>query len=150
MIFKQVLFDDFHSMQLSSLRINCFYYISYQFLFFLVSWQPYTDHSLISFKINHEKVTPNSIWSRDWRKYDKMTLICELSVLDWNFSSDLVQDYWNQLEVQLIAVVNKIAPLANVVNNTVETTTPSFIKIEMDWLNLSYNTYKVKCKKLFL
>ena len=23
-------------------------------------------------------------------------------------------------------------------------------KIEMDWLNLSYNTYKVKCKKLFL
>ena len=22
-------------------------------------------------------------------------------------------------------------------------------KIEMDWLNLSYNTYKVKCKKLF-
>ena len=57
-----------------------------------------------------------------------MTLTSELSVLDWNFSSDLVQDYWNQLEVQLIAVVDKIAPLTRVVINTVQTTTPSFIK----------------------
>ena len=54
-----------------------------------------------------------------------MTLTSELSVLDWNFSSDLVQDYWNQLEVQLIAVVDKIAPLTRVVNNTVETNTPA-------------------------
>ena len=57
-----------------------------------------------------------------------MTLTSELSVLDQIFSSDLVQDYWNQLEVQLIAVVDKIAPLTRVVINTVQTTTPSFIK----------------------
>ena len=44
-----------------------------------------------------------------------MTLTSELSVLDWNFSSDLVQDYWNQLEVQLMAVIDKIALLTRVI-----------------------------------
>ena len=39
---------------------------------------------------------------------------------------------WNHLEVQLIAVVYKIAPLTRVVNNTVETTTPSFIKQKLN------------------
>ena len=30
--------------------------------------------------------------------------------MDWNFQSDLVQDYWNELENQLIGVGDEIVP----------------------------------------
>ena len=64
-----------------------------------------------------------------------------LGALDWNFKSDLVQDYWNELENQLIVIVDKIVPLTRVINKS---------KTEIDWLNLPFGCYKVKCKKLFL
>ena len=31
----------------------------------------YTDHELITFKINQEKNSPSVTWKRDWRKYSK-------------------------------------------------------------------------------
>ena len=84
------------------------------------------DHHFDTFKINQNTNLPDPAWRRDWRKYDKPTLISELEALDWNFKSDLVQDYWNQLENQLIAVVDKIVPLTKVVNNSfVAAPTPS-------------------------
>ena len=42
---------------------------------------------------------------------------------NWDF-----QDYWNELENQLISVVDKIAPLTRVINKELPTTIPNFIK----------------------
>ena len=34
----------------------------------------------------------------------------KLQALEWNFKSDSVQDYWNELEIQLIGVADEISP----------------------------------------
>ena len=92
------------------------------------NWQTYTDHSLISFKINQETVKSEAVW----RKYDRQLLVRELALQDWNFKSDSVQDSWNELENQLIQVVDNLAPLAKVVNNSVAEPTPRFIKHKLN------------------
>ena len=43
--------------------------------------------------------------------YSTELLITRLSTVDWNIKSDLVQDYWNELENKLITVVDDLVPL---------------------------------------
>ena len=35
---------------------------------------------------------------------------------NWDFTSDSVQAYWNQFEIQLISIIDGLAPLTEVVN----------------------------------
>ena len=83
---------------------------------------------LISFNINQETINEQTIWRRDWRKYSKETLLSKLGLLNWSFELDSVQDYWNELENQLIGVVDSVEPLTKSRNNTVVESIPSHIK----------------------
>ena len=66
---------------------------------------------IISFKINQETVTEDSVWKRVWRKYSKSEHCWRLAAQDWDFTSDSVQDYWNELENQLITVIDGLVPV---------------------------------------
>ena len=54
---------------------------------------------------------------------------------NWDFQSDSVQDYWNELKNQMISVIDKIAPLTRVVNKELPTTIPNFIKQKINQRN---------------
>ena len=58
---------------------------------------------------------------------------------NWDFTSDSVQAYWNEFENQLISIIDGLAPLIEVFNCLNN-------KIEPNWLNLSYESFKIKCK----
>ena len=64
------------------------------------SWQFFTDHSLILFKIGQDKLADHTTWRRDLRKYSREDLLERLRSLNRSFNSDLVRDYWNELENQ--------------------------------------------------
>ena len=68
--------------------------------------QTYTDHSLITININHNKCEAEQVCRRDWRNYSKNSICSRLAILDWNFESDSVQAYWSELENQLIALID--------------------------------------------
>ena len=63
------------------------------------------------FTINQEKEKQEQTFKRDWRGYIAEELRQELLLQDWEFQSDSVQGYWNQLENQLVGVVDSIAPM---------------------------------------
>ena len=63
------------------------------------------------FTINQEKEKQEQTFKRDWRGYIAEELRQELLLQDWEFQSDSVQGYWNQLENQLVVVVDSIAPM---------------------------------------
>ena len=67
-------------------------------------------YSLISFTLTQDLSKPSTIWRRDWRRYSKDSLLVKLQALEWNFQSDLMQDYLNELKTQLVVVVDEIAP----------------------------------------
>ena len=70
--------------------------------------QAYTEHSLITININHNTFEAEQVWRRDWRNYSKDSICSRLAILDWNFESDSVQAYWNELENQLIALIDLV------------------------------------------
>ena len=76
----------------------------------------YTDHELITFKINQEKNSPSVTWKRGWRKYSKDQLCQKLTQLHRNFTSDSVQAYWNELENQLVNVADELVPMVKYTN----------------------------------
>ena len=52
--------------------------------------------------------------------------------MGWDFKSDSVQAYWNELENQLIAIIDDLAPLTEVINNELPNTVPVSIKKKMN------------------
>ena len=83
------------------------------------------QYLLIMFQITSLKSDPEVTIRRDWRNYTKKKLdpekLCQLLALkEWNFTSDTVQDYWDQLENQLVNVVDRLAPLVTHRNNIIE------------------------------
>ena len=64
--------------------------------------------------MHHELVHPPSHHSPGFQKlnrYTKEDLNNRLTTKDWNFESDGVQDFWNELENQLIEIVDELVPL---------------------------------------
>ena len=47
---------------------------------------------------------------RKIKQLQKDSLLSKLQALEWNFESDSVQDYWNELEIQLVGVADEVAP----------------------------------------
>ena len=52
----------------------------------------------------------------------------KLQALEWNFQSDLVQDYWNELETQLVGLADEIAPYKLSEFKTVIEPIPAMVK----------------------
>ena len=70
-------------------------------------------------------------------RYNKKEL-CKrlLSTLDCDFKSDLVQNYWNELENQLVAVLDDLVPLRESTSTILPTKIPDCIKHKMNERNL--------------
>ena len=66
---------------------------------------------MIEFLINGSKLVEKVILSRDWRKYLGDRLNKELSQVDWGVKFEDAQSCWNNIELNLIKIVDKIAPL---------------------------------------
>ena len=66
---------------------------------------------MIEFLINGSKLVEKVILSRDWRKYLGDRLNKELSQVDWGVKFEDAQSCWNYIELNLIKIVDKIAPL---------------------------------------
>ena len=92
----------------------------------------FTDHSLITFEIKREKNPAGISWKRDWRLYDKESLCRKLFLLNWNFTSDSVQAYWNELENQLIGVIDDLAPLVMFSNKEIKVSAPQYIQNKLN------------------
>ena len=88
------------------------------------TWPVFTDHALLHFKLNRDKQSLDVAWRRDWRAYNKDMLCLRLSSLNWNFTSDSVQAYWNELENQLVAVIDELAPMVKHLNAVIQTPRP--------------------------
>ena len=74
-------------------------------------WPIFGDHAAVIFTIEQESIKPDPILKRDWRSYSPEILCQKLSTVSWEFESDLVQDFWNELENQLISIVDSVAPM---------------------------------------
>ena len=55
-------------------------------------------------------------------------LLTKLRELDWDLKSDLVQDYWNKFETQLVGVTDEIVPYKLFEFKTVVEPIPAMIK----------------------
>jgi hypothetical protein len=77
------------------------------------------DHKLVVFKLAGKITEPNITFKRDWRKYDKQTLINMLNRANFNMALDCVQETWNRFENELIVIIDQIAPNVEHVNETV-------------------------------
>ena len=71
---------------------------------------------------------PSAIWKRDWQKYSKDILLAKRGALNWDFKSDLVQDYWNEPETQLEGVSDEIVPYKLFEFKTVIELIPAMVK----------------------
>ena len=91
-------------------------------------WQTFTDHALVIFSLNQDLSRPSTTWKRDWRKYSKDILLAKLQEFDWDLKSDLVQDYWNEFETQLVGVADEIVPYKLFEFKTVVEPIPAMIK----------------------
>ena len=87
---------------------------------------------MITFEIKHEKNPAGISWRRDWRLYDRESLCGKLSLLNWNFTSDSVQAYWDELENQLVGVIDDLAPVVMFSNKEVKSLTPQYIKNKLN------------------
>ena len=47
---------------------------------------------------------------------------------NWDFKSDSVQAYWNELENQLVNIIDELAPLVEFINDQIIVPVPAFIK----------------------
>ena len=68
-------------------------------------------NTILHLELNQDKQSLDVAWRRDWRAYNKDMLCLRLSSLNWNFTSDSVQAYWNELENKLVAIVDELAPM---------------------------------------
>ena len=72
---------------------------------------------------------PTTQYKRSWKRYNALTLVNQLAVIDWDYDISNVQHYWNKFENDLIRVVDKIAPMTEFTNNnTADTSVDSQIK----------------------
>ena len=86
------------------------------------------NHNVIKWK---ESQTNNHL---SWRNYSTELLRSELIKIELDNNIKDVQSYWNSMEQKLLT--NRLT----LINNT----------IEYNWLNLTFDSFKVKCKNLFL
>ena len=92
------------------------------------------DHVLITMSLNETKVKPTITLKRSWRNYSTELLHLELIKIEFDTDIKDVQSYWNSMEQKLMT--NRLTLINNI--------------IEYNWLNLTFDSFKVKSKNLFL
>ena len=91
------------------------------------------DHLCVMFNLSIIKPKPNIQLRRDWRYYSKGLLENELEKIDWNFTIDSVQEYWNVFENLIINIVDNIVPVVEFINNSVKNSPiPTHIKTKIN------------------
>ena len=88
------------------------------------------DHLAIIVNYLEEKPPIKLTQKRNWHHYSKDQLLRSLSMCDWSFDGDTVQEYWNLLENKLAGVVDQLIPTEEFLNNssTKSCAKPMFIK----------------------
>ena len=76
------------------------------------------DHKLLIFDILCKSEPPKIHLKRNWQHYNKLSLLEELSKLDFNIETDDVQSTWNNFENLLLPIVDLLAPLTEFSNNS--------------------------------
>ena len=76
------------------------------------------DHTMITLCTNNNQTQQTFNIKRNWTNYSKESLCTLLSETNWRIDDTSVQGYWNAFENKLIAIVDKVAPLATFVNNS--------------------------------
>ena len=61
---------------------------------------------------------------RNWREYSKELLLHRLSSCEFDFSITNVQQFWNNLENNIINVIDDVTPMVEFTNNYTSTTCP--------------------------
>ena len=119
------------------------------------------DHCLITMSINIvNKHSPSISFRRDWSEYTKDKIVHALSAYNLNWEIPDVQCFWNKLEEILIGCTDDLAPMTEYLDNVSSKSqiTPIISnrmtilnnKINLDWLNLSLTSFKLKIKSQFL
>ena len=67
---------------------------------------------------------PKIIMKRNWRNYSKELLLNMLSVSEFDYSINDVQQFWNNLENKIIKIVDTLAPIVEFTNNHTTATSP--------------------------
>ena len=96
---------------------------------------PFGDHKLIKFSISSINKGKKPIFKRNWKSYNKESLITELSKINWVIENDDVQSYWNSFESKLIEIVDSLAPMGITSENNAKITPPQFIKSKINKRN---------------
>ena len=74
---------------------------------------PFGDHTLVLIALKHPRRNElKTLIKRNWRNYSKEKLIESLKAVRWELGIGQVQPFWNNFEAKLVAVVDKLAPLA--------------------------------------
>jgi hypothetical protein len=79
---------------------------------YLTSTLPYFgEYLILSFKYHEDKPAPKPIFKKNWQSYSKDNLIHMVLDTDWTFESDSVQGYWNEIEINLVGIIDIVAPI---------------------------------------
>ena len=82
------------------------------------------DHKLIIIDISTMEVKPKVTMKRTWREYSQELLLNRLSGCEFDYSITNVQQFWNNLENNIINVVDEVAPMVEFTNNYTTVTCP--------------------------
>ena len=69
---------------------------------------------------------------RDWRFYSKLLLCSKLSVVNFDISTNNVQECWNDFENNLVKVIDDILPVRNHCNDEIIARPCPFIKHKLN------------------
>ena len=69
------------------------------------------DHELIMAEVNIIRPKAKTTFRRNWCKYTKEKLENELGLVDWSNDSINDQEIWNDFELKLVDVIDRIAPI---------------------------------------
>ena len=69
---------------------------------------------------NEKKIKPVINLRRDWSKYSKEKLVAEFTHVNMNWQIDDVQSNWNKLEEILIGTTDKLAPICEFVEHSMQ------------------------------
>ena len=92
------------------------------------------DHVMITTSIKGSTQV-QSVWKRDWRFYTKENLCRELKKIDWQLEFDNVQDMWNNFELKVVKVVDKLVPISEFKCNTIKSKPNPIIKSKINLRN---------------
>ena len=82
---------------------------------------------MIIMELGDVAVIPRKIMKRNWKNYNSDVLLGGLSGCVFDYSITDVQQFWNNLENQIINVVDIVAPMSEFVNDYTTETSPQTV-----------------------